>query len=260
MRKQLSLHSLLSILAMLVIPLLCACGGSSDDDGTDSDNGNKGGDKPSASTEYVDLGLSVKWAACNLGASKPWEYGNYYSWGETTPKETYSDINYKYVTYASQADYLNGKGFMTKYCFSHALNGTPDNKKTLESQDDAATAMLGGKWRMPTPEEYKELIEKCRWSWRKINGIGGYNIIGKNGNSIFLPAAGYYNENENNSIDDYGRYWANSIESEEDDENGVTLRFYSPSPEKEEDSDTNPSYYMSSRSRFYGQSIRPVHP
>lgn len=250
MRNQTFYYVLMSLFTVLALPFMYSCGGS-DDDRTDSGNdNNKGGDKPTVSTEYVDLGLSVKWATCNLGAKNPWEYGEYFSWGETTPKETYSVSNYKFF---KLVDGYDDRYRLTKYCFNSAFNNISDNKWTLDPQDDAASVMLGEKWRLPTIRECKELLEECTWSWTTINGIGGYNVKGKNGNSIFLPAAGFYNNKENNSIGDYGRYWANSIEGEYEDTNGVTIRFYSPSH------DSDPPY-LGARGRCYGQTIRPVHP
>ena len=135
--------------------------------------------------EYVDLGLSVKWATCNVGATEPEEYGYYFAWGETKPKSTYY---YHWETYKL----CNGKEYsLTKY--NNRRNyGTIDNKTVLEAADDAATANWGGSWRMPTDVELTELCEQCTWTWTTQNGVKGFNVTSKsNGNSIFLPAAGY---------------------------------------------------------------------
>lgn len=128
-------------------------------------------DPPITVGDAVDLGLSVKWASCNVGASKPEEYGYYYAWGETSPKNTYDESNYAFYDYNKQQYIDIGKD----------ISGT---------QYDAATANLGGDWRMPRESEIDELITKCSWEWTQINGINGYVIKGSNGNSIFLPAAG----------------------------------------------------------------------
>ena len=100
---------------------------------------------------YVDLGLSVEWATCNVGANNAWEVGDYFAWGETEPKETYTWANYKWA--ATNYDEL------TKYCsqVEFGLDGFTDDKIILDSADDAAHVNLGGKWRMPSEQEWKEL-------------------------------------------------------------------------------------------------------
>ena len=116
--------------------------------------------------EYVDLGLSVKWATCNVGASSPSDYGNYYAWGETSTKSSYTEDNYKYYSNDKYVDIGNN------------ISGT---------KYDAARANWGGTWRMPTEREFQELIDKCTWTWTLLDDCFGYKITGKNGNSIFLP-------------------------------------------------------------------------
>ena len=117
--------------------------------------------------EWVDLGLpsGLKWATCNVGAKTPEQCGNYYAWGETKPKEEYNQS----LTYGKQMDDISGN-----------------------AQYDAATANWGGDWRMPTYTEMTELNDKCTWEWTKQNGVKGYKVTGPNGNSIFLPAVGYF--------------------------------------------------------------------
>ncbi|MBQ7819706.1 MAG: hypothetical protein IJ341_08415 [Bacteroidales bacterium] len=154
---------------------------------------------------YVDLGLSVKWATCNVGADSPEEYGDYFAWGETTPKTTYDWSTYKYCngTYDS----------MTKYCTSSSY-GTVDNKTTLELSDDAAHVNWGGSWRMPTKAEQDELrnTDNCTWTWTTQNGVNGYKVTSnKNGNSIFLPAAGYRNGSNLSYAGSRGDYWSSSL-------------------------------------------------
>ena len=152
---------------------------------------------------YVDLGLSVKWATCNVGANSLEEYGYYFAWGETTPKTTYDWSAYKYCngTYNS----------MTKYCTS-SYYGTVDNKTTLELTDDAAHVNWGGSWRMPTLAEQEELTDNCTWTWITQNGVNGYKVTSKkNGNSIFLPAAGYRYNSDLSLAGSYGGYWLSSL-------------------------------------------------
>lgn len=132
------------------------------------------------SHEWVDLGLSVKWATCNLGASSPSEHGNYYAWGETTPKSSYTDSNSK----------TNGK------CLT-SIKADP--------QYDAARANWGGGWRLPTIWEFRELMEKCVW---KITNLGCVVTSKINGKSIFLPAAGWYWDTSIECKYDSGKYWS----------------------------------------------------
>ena len=155
--------------------------------------------------EYVDLGLSVKWATCNVGANKPEEYGDYFAWGETEPKSTYNGSTYKWCN----GDYDN----LTKYC-TDSDYGTVDNKTTLDLSDDAARANWGGSWRMPTKEEQQELINNCTWTWTTQNGVNGYKVTSdKNGKSIFLPAAGYRYDSSLYYAGSIGYYWSSSLDT-----------------------------------------------
>jgi hypothetical protein len=153
--------------------------------------------------EYVDLGLSVKWATCNVGATKPEEYGDYFAWGETQPKDYYDWSTYKWC---------NGSyNTLTKYNNSSSY-GTVDNKTQLELSDDAARANWGGSWRMPTRAEQDELRENCTWTWTTQNGVNGYKVTSKkNGNSIFLPAAGCRYDSSLYGAGSSGYYWSSSL-------------------------------------------------
>ena len=155
------------------------------------------------SHEYVDLGLSVKWATCNVGATKPEEYGDYFAWGETTTKSTYNWSTYKWCNGSSST--------MTKYN-TNSSYGTVDNKTQLELSDDAARANWGGSWRMPTKAEQDELCNNCTWTWTTQNGVNGYKVTSKsNGNSIFLPAAGDHYVSSFDGAGSYGSYWSSSL-------------------------------------------------
>ena len=172
----------------------------------DSNTGNGGSSSstavPPTCTDYVDLGLSVKWATCNVGASSPEEFGCYFAWGETTPKTTYDWSTYKWC---------NGSyDTMTKYC-TNPNYGTVDDKTVLDKEDDAAAVNMGGSWRMPTKAEQDELRTECSWTWTTLNGINGYNVEGSNGNSIFLPAAGYRGNSDLNGAGSSGYYWSSSL-------------------------------------------------
>lgn len=134
--------------------------------------------------EAVDMGLSVKWASCNVGASCVYESGEYYAWGETEPKDYYDWDTYKW--------YDAEKNQITKYCIDEN-EGTPDGKEVLDLEDDAAHVVMGGDWRTPTPEEWDELLDpkNCTWTWTKLNDVDGYEVVSQiTGNSIFLPNVG----------------------------------------------------------------------
>lgn len=147
----------------------------------------KAPDPTLTASEVVDLGLSVYWASCNLGASKPEEYGDYYAWGETSPKAYYTESTYSYYN-SSTTEYMD---------IGSEISGT---------EYDAAHVNLGGDWRMPTKAEAQELINKCTWEWTQVNGINGYMVTGPSGQSIFLPAAGY----SNGGVRKLLRYWAST--------------------------------------------------
>ena len=164
------------------------------------------GDSPTAEAgEAIDLGLpsGIKWASCNVGATSPEEYGGYYAWGETEEKETYSWSTYKWC---------NGSySTLTKYCSSSDY-GTVDNKTVLDPEDDVAHVKWGGKWRMPTYEEIGELIDNCTTEWTTLNGVYGRKFTSNiNGNSIFLPAAGYRGGSSLSYAGSFGYYWSGTL-------------------------------------------------
>lgn len=165
--------------------------------------------------EYVDLGLSVKWATFNLGATTPDDYGDYFAWGETETKEYYSVTNYKWGT---------GKegGIRLTQIFKYNTRssfGDVDNITVLFPEDDVAHVKWGGIWRMPTNDEWKELLDKCSWIKTEQNGIKGILFTGSNGNSIFLPAAGvrvdksFDGFNVKTKVFNKWGYWSSSLYS-----------------------------------------------
>ena len=188
---------------------------------------------------YVDLGLSVKWATCNVGANAPEEYGDYFAWGEVEPKEYYDWSTYKYGTDSVE---------LTKYCnsSSYGKDGFTDNKTVLDIEDDAASANWGGAWRMPTKAEQDELRNKCTWTWTTQNGVNGYKVVGSNGNSIFLPAAGYMYGGTLKYAGSGGYYWSSLLYTDDSD---CAYRVYF-------DSGGVGWYY--GLNRYNGHSVRPV--
>ena len=182
---------------------------------------------------YVDLGLpsGIKWADRNVGATKPWEYGDHFAWGETSTKDNYSEETYSHVK-VIRASYVIAKYKGSDYSI-------------LLAEDDAATAKWGGEWRMPTKEERDELYEYCNWEWTTKNGVEGYKVTSKqNGNSIFLPLAGSVDGDWTNTA--YGFYWTSTVNTE-NTWNAYDINF------------TSSSVLMNDDVRVYGRSVRPVY-
>ena len=190
---------------------------------------------------FVDLGLSsgTKWATCNVGANNPEGYGDYFAWGETTPKETYNWSTYRYCN----GDYNK----LTKYCNNaeYGNDGFTDALTTLEASDDAATANWGSVWRMPTQTELNELKNSCTVTWVTYNGVNGRLFTGPNGNSVFLPAAGGRYDSELYDAGSLGLYWSSSLYTDYPID-AWCLYFYSDNG------------YVNGNYRYYGQSVRPV--
>ncbi len=180
---------------------------------------------------YVDLGLpsGTKWATCNIGSSTPEGYGDYFAWGETDTKSSYTEDNS--LTYGKSVEDLKSEGVINR-------NGE------LTKSHDAASSKWGSSWRMPTEEEIEELADKCKWQWTKSGGKNGYKVTGPNGKSIFLPAAGYRYGSSLSYAGEYGNGWSSAVS---DDTGGAYyLDFYE-------------GYHGTRRYRRYGGfPVRPV--
>ena len=190
--------------------------------------------------DWVDLDLpsGTLWATCNVGASSPESYGNYYAWGETSTKSTYNWNTYKYCR--------GSESTLTKYCTSSNY-GTVDNKTVLEPADDAATSNWGSSWQMPSIDQVRELISSSYTSteWTTQNGVNGRKITSKsNGKSIFLPAAGYRNGTNLASAGGDGYYWSRSLDTSNN--NGAWMLNF----------DSRGFYHYDYR--YGGQCVRPV--
>ena len=210
--------------------------------------------------EYVDLGLpsGTLWATCNVGANSPEEYGDYFAWGETVPKELYDWSNYKWWKWewdSISSDFITADVTWYKYYYRDWENNAyveGDNKMELDPEDDAAYVNWGARWRMPTLEQINELVEYCDWQWTSKNDVNGQLITGPNGKTIFLPAAGgpadvlYYD-----GISGY--YWSRTLCSQEKynivgiDQKSAYIMYI--------DLWDNEVWY---EHRFYGNSVRPV--
>lgn len=196
-----------------------------------------------ATPEPIDLGLpsGLKWASFNLGASKPEEYGKYFAWGETAPKQDYKWSTYKWC--------MGEEKTIIKYCIDSncGYNGFTDGKTVLDLDDDAAAFTLADQWRMPTEDERDELRSFCSWEWVSISNVDGYKVTGSNGNSIFIPAAGYRYGDSSNSVGSYGFYWTSSLSTISGSDISHPLSF-------------GPNFVAyGSYQRYFGLPIRPVY-
>ena len=191
--------------------------------------------------DYIDLGLpsGTLWATCNVGANTPENYGDYFAWGETCPKTTYTWPTYKYC---------NGEDHkLTKYCnmASFGNEGYTDTFTVLCSEDDAATANWGDRWSMPTDAQWQELWNNTTTLWTTQNGVNGRLIRASNGNSIFLPAGGYYWIESLNRVGSDGNYWSSSLDATGPN-NALYSKFYSG------------NHSSGPYDRSVGYSVRPV--
>jgi hypothetical protein len=211
--------------------------------------------------DYVDLGLpsGTLWATCNVGADSPEGYGDCFAWGETVPygqEDTSNATNYAYAgnytkTYYNWSTYkwCNGSNnTMTKYCTSssYGFNGFTDDKTELDPEDDAAYVNWGPAWRMPSLEQMNELRTNCTWTWTTKGTVNGYEVTGSNGNSIFLPAAGYGHDSSLGSAGSCGVYWSRTLFESNP---GIAWYLYFDSSFVTTDEEGG---------RYFGLSVRPV--
>ena len=228
-----------ALMLCLMTMSLTACGDDDEDilseaPGSEETTNPGGGDSDAGDTavnkeKAVDLGLSVKWATCNVGASSPEEQGDYFAWGETTTKSSYTESNYFDSSY-----YM--------YTLSKKTNISGTNK-------DVAYLKLGNDWRMPTATEIKELVDNCTWTKETLNGVVGVRVTASNGNSIFLPATGMYAGNKI-EVGSWGYYWSGTLYSDAQRTSKYAghLIFY------QDGRAASTNYY-----RFEGMAIRPVY-
>lgn len=185
---------------------------------------------------------NLYWAKSNLSASglcaNPEDYGDYYAWGETEPKSVYSWSTYKFLISGDCYDNLKFSKYNTSISF-----GTVDNKTVLDPEDDVAHVKLGGKWRMPTSDEWDVIRAQCAWTWITLNGTNGMKVTATNGNSIFLPATGFWATTANPVEMGYqGVYWSSRCR----DRLATVILIASGSFDRD------------SHSRCSGYSVRPV--
>ena len=200
--------------------------------------------------EYVDLGLpsGTLWATCNIGASKPEEFGLYFAWGETQGYTSDASDEHQFIKENNKWwDCDCTVPVLLKYCIS--WSGIADYKKVLDPEDDAATVNWGRKWQMPSSEQIKELCDSTYTTaeWTTLNGVNGRKITSKkNGNSIFLPATFFTRFPKSTPIHSpEGAYWSRTLYT--DDSDAVSLYFFK-----------NVSFFDSHNPRYHGLSIRPV--
>ena len=162
---------------------------------------------PPDTHEYVDLGLpsGTLWATRNVGADSPDEYGDYFAWGETEPKEVYDWSTYKWCN--------GSENTLTKYCgkSNYGYEGYVDDKTELDPEDDAAYVNWGSSWRMPTYSQLIELYDNCTKTWTTQNGVNGCLLTGPNGNTLFLPAAGVHHYSTLGGEGVAADYWSRSL-------------------------------------------------
>ena len=229
-----------TIVVILVVAVSCT---KPDEPNNGENNGSNGDNDTLVKHEFVDLGLPSGrlWATCNVGADAPEDFGDYFAWGETEPNGKYSWDAYKY------GSYVNNLYAFNKYCSDafFGFEGFVDTLTVLEPDDDAATVNWGADWRMPTKEDWEELIQKTTFKWTDQNGVAGWLFTGYNGNSIFLPSAGYWWDGVLN-FGGVSIYWSGTLNT---DYPNRAWSLYTNSDN---------FHVCGSNDRNKGQSVRPV--
>ena len=217
--------------------------------------------------EYVEMGDGLKWATCNVGANVPEEFGDYFSWGETSPKKDYRWETYKWIQegkseWNSITKYTIKDGMTEGTWYRKSMNDTGfefvgDGLASLSSEDDAAFVNWGGSWRTPTALEWSRLINprKYIWRWTEVNGVPGFKIISKVkgylGNSIFLPATGGIEGSKPTMTGKGGYYWSSTL-SYENSDGAYDLGFIKNPRIRRKEVNLGPDF------RLYGLPVRAV--
>ena len=240
------INSMKSIAAIMLTVAMMFVAGCKPEDDPNNGGGNNGGNNGGGTFNghaCVDLGLpsGTLWATCNVGANAPEEYGDYFAWGETTPKNTYLWNTYKYCNGG------DGRNTLTKYCHDskYGYNGFTDNLTILQAGDDAAAVNWGSGWCTPTKEQWIELVQNTTHQWTTLNGVDGMLFTATNGITLFWPAAGYRGGAVLSQEGSCGWYWANSL--------NITPSFANMLYFKSLGCNVN-----SVNERFHGYPIRPV--
>jgi len=193
-----SLCRLFSTFSFIVLGALSLASCGDDDEGDDPSGTQTETGGSSSAGKAVDLGLpsGTKWADRNVGADSPEGYGDYFAWGETQIKDSYTEENS--TTYGLSYSELQSKGVI-------------DSNGNLTAKYDAATVNWGNEWHMPTKAQIQELCSECKWTWTSKSGVNGYVVTGPNGNSIFLPAVGYRYGTSLYDAGSNGYYWSSTV-------------------------------------------------
>ncbi len=226
------MKAVLSRLSLLIVAMSMLFASCEKESGSETNQPEGGNNNPEVAGntinghEYVDLGLpsGLKWATCNIGATNPEDFGNYYAWGETSTKNEYLENN----------------------C---TTAGVDLSEISGDAQHDAARAKWGSTWRLPTAEEFEELTNMCTWTWVTQNNVNGMKVTGQNGKSIFIPATGYRFGSSLNYVGEYGYFWSSTTYTNNnniDKYNAYYLGFLSG------------GHSVSWGNRSYGYTIRPV--
>ena len=244
-------NSLLFVFIVIMMGLVSSCGGDDADDpktfvdnnGNNSGSGIVNSTKPNTTGkidghDYVDLGLSVKWATCNIGANNPEETGYYFAWGDANERTSFEYSSYAYY----YPHFSNGEYYLYKNIGKN-ISGT---------QYDIARNKWSYSWRMPTMDEFDELVDKCTSKWMSYKGVNGRLFTGPNGNSLFLPAVGGYNDNDLEYFGRWGEYWSSYCGTYLDEKEQGRAYFF------EFSSDDTSMLGWGSISRSLGKSVRPV--
>ncbi len=234
--KWFSSFARVTIITILAICMLSGCRSEKKENIEESQNIKRDHNGPTTGNlngyDWVDLGLpsGLKWATHNVGASAPEDFGYYIAWGEIEPKDYYSTINS--ITYKVSSKKLIHEGII-------------DETGTLTKNHDVAHVIWGEGWRIPTIEEWSELIDGCNWNFAAFNGVNGYLVTGPNKNMIFLPAAAFMQNKTIDNVGDFGDYWSSSVVDE------LTGNAYSLGY-------SSKSYGRRRYARYAGRTIRPV--